>query len=167
MPMRHSSQGSRPRRRGLLVILAFALAAAGLTARADEDSHISDSRYVGAASCGRCHPKAYQAWQRSAHARALEALDTRERQDPKCRQCHTMVPEESNPELGGVQCETCHGQGRYYNPEHVMRDRELRDALGFEAAGPETCTRCHTDNAPSVTPFVYEHKIARIRHDEK
>jgi hypothetical protein len=75
-----------------------------------------------------------------------------------------MVPVDPDPALAGVQCEACHGAGRYYAKDNVMRDVELRSKLLFEVPDEKTCLRCHTDNASSLRPFSYAEALEKIRH---
>lgn len=148
---------------GIAGVLAVALSMTlALVARGGESAEVSE--YVGAASCATCHAEAYESWRQSTHARALERLAPAERKDARCRQCHTMVPEEQDPALEGVQCEACHGRGRYYSPRWVMRDTDLRQRLYLELGGPQTCLRCHTDASPALRPFNYEEALVRMGH---
>lgn len=123
-----------------------------------------ESEFVGAAQCAGCHAAEYEAWKLSPHARALDNLAAAEQKDARCRQCHTTSPDDVDPALGGVQCEACHGRGRYYSAKGVMKDPELRAALFYERGGAQTCLRCHTEQSPSIQPFDFEKKMALIRH---
>jgi len=147
-----------------LVTATAALLATSRIATAGE--RVTATRFAGAEICRGCHPAAYQKWHASAHARALDGLGERERSDPKCRQCHTTDPEETDASVAGVQCEACHGAGRYYSLDYIMRDAELRELLGFRKTDEKACLRCHTESTPSIRPFVYQEKIELIRHDE-
>lgn len=125
---------------------------------------VASHDFVGAERCRSCHAEEFRIWSEGPHARALEGLSDKERADPRCQQCHTMVPEDTDPSLAGIQCETCHGAGKYYSERFVMRDAELRSQLNFVVPSEKTCTRCHTDSSPSLRPFVYEQKLEKIRH---
>jgi hypothetical protein len=120
--------------------------------------------YVGAERCRSCHVEEYEIWSKGPHAGALGALGEHERKDARCKQCHTMVPSDVDPSLEGIQCETCHGPGKWYSVDWSMRDAELRELQGFTKVDSKTCTRCHTDSTPSIEPFVYEKKLEKIRH---
>lgn len=120
--------------------------------------------YIGAEQCRSCHEAEYEAWARGPHARAWDVLSAREKKDTRCVQCHTMAPDVLEATLVGVQCEACHGPGRYYASEPVMRDRELREALYLVVPDETTCARCHTETSPSLLPFRYEEKLEAIRH---
>jgi hypothetical protein len=164
---------SRPFLRTLAPPLcAVALIAAASVTRAQAPTassgaavgRIVDHDFVGAERCRACHVDAHGPWERSAHARAFAVLNGKEQQDPRCLSCHTTVPEDTSPVLQGVQCESCHGPGRYYTPEYVMRDPELRAQLSMVEPTEKTCARCHTDSSPSLHPFVYAEKREAIRH---
>ena len=75
-----------------------------------------------------------------------------------------MAPEVEDLSLTGIQCETCHGPGRWYAKEHVMKDAELREILHFQVPTEKTCARCHTENAPTLQPFDYAVQLEKIRH---
>lgn len=127
---------------------------------------VGDHDFVGAERCRACHTAQYEVWAAGPHARAMDPLSERERRDPRCTQCHTMAPDETDASLTGIQCETCHGPGRWYSKDHVMRDAELRAALRFVVPDENTCARCHTASSPTLRPFSYAEALERIRHWE-
>jgi hypothetical protein len=136
--------------------LAGALALAALlpsTARAGDA--------VGPETCKACHAGAYEIWKASPHARALESLPERHRNDARCLSCHAPQVEEG---LSGVGCEACHGAGRLYSARYVMKDAELSRALGLVDPGERTCLACHTDSTPSLGKFEYARKVPLIQH---
>jgi hypothetical protein len=121
--------------------------------------------YVGAQRCKSCHAAEFAALENGPHARAYDVLDDAAKKNPRCLACHTMVPEDTQLGLTGIQCESCHGAGRNYTPEYVMRDKELSSLLNLVAKPDATsCTRCHTDQAPTMTPFAFSTAKARIQH---
>jgi hypothetical protein len=120
--------------------------------------------YIGAERCKTCHEFAFQRWSVGPHAAADEALSEPQLKDPKCNTCHTMLPEETERRFSGVQCERCHGPGRYYHRSYVMKDRELSRAVGLVDPTPEHCMQCHTEGAPSIRPFDFSTMWARIDH---
>jgi hypothetical protein len=128
---------------------------------------VSASRFIGADKCKACHPGAYKQWRATIHAKAMVTLDSRDRGDVKCLQCHATNPEEVEAALDGVQCEACHGAGQYYALEYVMRDRELREALGFRKGDEKSCLKCHDEGTPSLKPFSFGEKYDLIRHSDK
>jgi hypothetical protein len=123
--------------------------------------------YIGAERCKSCHEFEYRQWSLGPHAKAHAPLSAEQRADPKCNTCHTMLPETTEARYDGVQCERCHGPGRYYHRRYVMRDRELSRAVGLVDPKPEHCRQCHTEGTPSVEPFEYEAKWRRIDHGRR
>lgn len=125
---------------------------------------VVDHDFIGADRCRACHAEEYASWQKTPHARAFEVLSPRDRADPRCLSCHTTVPDDLSAGLVGVQCESCHGPGRHYSIDYVMRDAELSAALSLRKVDASTCSRCHTDSSPALAPFVYQDKLPLIRH---
>ena len=117
--------------------------------------------YIGAETCRACHPAAYEAWRDGPHARALERLPAEARKDARCTSCHAPAVDRG---VQGVSCETCHGPGRVYAHDYVMRDRELARAVGLQDPGEKACLACHTESTPSLRPFSYREKLPLIRH---
>lgn len=118
--------------------------------------------FVGAEACRSCHPSAYEAWRRSAHARALDSLSREQRRDARCLQCHARDLAAGGE--AGVTCETCHGAGEYYWPAYVMRDAELARATGLVIPDGKSCTSCHDGASPALAPFDLAAALARIDH---
>lgn len=116
----------------------------------------AQEQYIGAAQCGTCHVAQYEKWKTTGHSQALARLSERQQRDRGCTICHTMEPASSNPELAGVQCESCHGRGAEYAPRFVMKDRELSRLLGLTDVTEQTCRPCHTSDGPSMAPFDFE-----------
>jgi len=129
-----------------------------------QSGRVVDHDYVGADRCRACHVDEHTKWMSSAHARAFDVLSPREQQDARCLSCHTTVADDTSAPLVGVQCEACHGPGRYYALDYVMRDAELRSQLLMIEPGEKTCARCHTESSPSLRPFSYPEKREAIRH---
>jgi hypothetical protein len=148
----------------VLVVVALIVVAAG----GSSAGQVVDHDYVGAERCKSCHAAEFAAWEASPHARALQSLSTAERSDPRCLACHTMVPEDTQVALAGVQCESCHGAGRHYSQPWVMRDAELRKQLNLVVkVDAAACARCHTDATPSLVPFDFSAKRELIKHWSK
>ena len=120
--------------------------------------------YVGADRCKSCHPFEYQRWAAGPHARPHRSLTKEQFADAKCNNCHTMLPGETDKRFVAVQCERCHGPGKYYHPEYVMKDQELARAVGLVDPKLEHCTACHTEGTPSIRPFDYARMWAEIDH---
>src|SRR4051812_40569106 len=111
---------------------------------------LSSSNYVGAERCQSCHPQAYQTWVQSAHARATSGLKEENKKETRCLVCHTLTTDDLQPRFSGVQCESCHGAGRYYSPLFVMKDKELARAVGLLVPNEQTCKHCHDGSAPNI-----------------
>ena len=124
----------------------------------------AEHEYVGAETCGSCHAKEYRQWKKSGHARALERLSKTQRRDRVCRSCHTTEPLSTKPALAGVQCESCHGAGRFYAPRHVMKDPELSKLMGLKSVSAATCENCHRSDGPSVNAFDFATQVELVRH---
>ncbi len=137
--------------------MALLLSLLVITGRSSLDDH------VGAQVCGQCHQRIYNAWRKHAHGKALEPLSPTERRDVRCVGCHTLGP---GAALAGVQCESCHGPGRHYAADYIMRDRPLAEALGLRSPGDAVCQRCHTPRTPSVEPFAPAAWRARLSHGQ-
>ncbi len=120
--------------------------------------------HIGAERCQACHEYAYKVWVAGPHAKAHLALDEEQRKDPKCNTCHTTLAGDDGEHLAGVQCERCHGPGRYYHHDFVMKDKELSRLVGLVDPKPEHCQQCHTDAAPSIAPFDFATLWHRINH---
>jgi hypothetical protein len=137
------------------------IALLGLVVVAGAASATRAGEYVGAERCRDCHEAQYEAWRRSPHARAYAVLAGPQQNDPRCVQCHTLKTEEG---LTGVQCESCHGPGRHYQAEHVMRDPELARLLWLVDPTEQTCARCHNDNSPAMAEWRHDAALEAIRH---
>lgn len=120
------------------------------------------SGFLGARRCKACHPSEYAHWRTTPHARAFGRLGPGQQRDPRCTTCHATSVED---DLTGVQCESCHGAGRHYWPEYVMKDVELARAVGLENPREEAvCRRCHTPDTPALEPFELEAALRAVQH---
>ncbi len=136
---------------------------AGLIGLAVGGSALAQS-YIGAERCKSCHEFEYRVWSSGPHAKAHQDLTAAQMKDPRCNVCHTMLPEEQEARFIGVQCERCHGAGKYYHRRYVMRDRELARLVGLIEPKEEQCRQCHTEGTPSITPFDFAAMWQRIDH---
>lgn len=143
-------------RRILFIVVAGSLAVASVVLA----TSAMTAEFVGARACGECHPSAYRAWKNSPHARAHAALPKENLKDPRCMRCHGS----GDSGLGAVQCESCHGAGRYYARRNVMKDTELSRIVGLIDVTEEVCRRCHTDAAPNVQTFEWRRMWGHISH---
>ncbi len=139
---------------GLCAAALFMLAAG--TAEANEP--------VGAERCGSCHQAEYAQWKTTAHAQALSRLTASQQQDAACRSCHTTAPRSKDARFSGVQCESCHGEGNYYAPSHIMKDKKLAAILGLEKVTEKTCQSCHSGDTPGLQPFNYQKMLQKVLH---
>jgi hypothetical protein len=159
--------------RSLSLLVAGAFAASVLAAQvapaeektvpAPPRAHPTDPGYLGAEACRSCHPSAYDVWQKSAHARAWRSLPPERRGDPKCQSCHSPDP---GGLAAGVQCESCHGNGRDYAFDFVMKDRPLARTLGLADAGLRRCKTCHLQDGV-MSAFDYRSKMSAIAHPSR
>ena len=123
------------------------------------------SDLVGPVSCRTCHAEAYRIWSQSPHARAAQALSPDQRKQPLCLQCHSRDEQRGEQaQIEGVSCETCHGGGRFYQPEAVMRDKELAHLFGLVDPTPASCMVCHGGASPSLKAFDVKEAMGRIDH---
>lgn len=136
----------------LLPAIALVVVTSGATA----------SDYLGADKCRSCHEQAWQQWKTTPHARAADVLSAAERRDPRCTGCHATSARDG---LLGVQCESCHGPGRHYWPEFIMKDLELARAAGLRSGGdPAACRSCHTADSPALRPFDAVDALRHVLH---
>jgi hypothetical protein len=126
---------------------------------------LANTELVGPESCRTCHKEAYETWRASAHARAHETLQPEQRKNPLCLQCHSRDEARSGQaQVVGVSCETCHGPGRSYQVDVVMRDKELARMMGLQDVTPQSCLTCHNADSPSLKAFDPKEAMARIDH---
>ena len=127
----------------------------------------SPQNFIGAERCNACHEFEYRVWGAGPHARSDQALSQGNRNDPKCNTCHTISTGDNEALAKGVQCEHCHGGGKYYQQSFVMKDKELSRAVGLIDPTAKTCQQCHTVGVPSIVAFDYDRAWARIDHSRK
>ncbi len=140
---------------------ALLLCALATTARASD--------LMGAESCRACHAEAYRIWSESPHAHATEALDDKQRRSQLCLYCHSRDEVRSGQALvRGVSCETCHGGGRFYQADVVMRDKELSHLFGLaDLSGTNSgplCLSCHGGEQSHMKAFDLQTALTRIDH---
>lgn len=119
------------------------------------------------ARCAACHSNLLAAVGAGAGPSGTGApveLAVGERDAPRGERPNPLVAAAKDGALLGVQCEQCHGAGKLYQPDYVMRDRELSRLLGLVDATATGCLACHTEGAPSLEPFSYRTAWARIDH---
>lgn len=120
------------------------------------------SDFVGAVRCRSCHAAQYEQWRQTPHARAFLRLAPEQRRDPRCTTCHATSAADG---LLGVQCESCHGAGRHYALEPVMKDVMLARAIGLKRGDePALCDRCHASDSTRLLPFQIHSALDAVRH---
>ncbi len=103
-----------------------------------------------ATACAGCHPTAYAAWQRTAHARALDSLKPADRTDA-CIGCHTTAIAE-RVLAPAVSCQSCHtGSG-----PHVASGGTIK------TTGALDCRSCH--DAKHHPAFQREARWKLVEH---
>ncbi len=133
--------------------LALALSLSGAALAAD---------FLGPESCKGCHPAAYEAFNQSKHARAMDSLSDAQKKDARCLSCH--APDQAAQASAHVTCETCHGGGQYYAPNYVMKDAELARLVGLVDPSEKQCRNCHDASSPSLKPFNFVESLKAIDH---
>jgi hypothetical protein len=123
---------------------------------------IVGTHYVGAAACKDCHKNAYEVWQSSRHAKAIDTLLSRDKhEDLNCTGCHVVgfeseaaggyIDQTRTPHLANVQCESCHGP----RSEHIKDPSNKPKVVASEA-----CIQCHKDeHSPNFRFSEYWPKI--------
>lgn len=130
------------------------------------------SPYVGWRECAKCHKPETEQWLKTRHARAFETLAKGAQglnaSLPECLECHTVgsgtpggyLNRKHTGHLGGVQCESCHGEGR----QHAEAASQKKPSAHLiKASVPEkVCLRCHTsDRCPN---FKYQQAVRLVVH---
>ncbi|RJO64902.1 MAG: hypothetical protein C4523_17875 [Myxococcales bacterium] len=116
---------------------------------------------AGAENCRACHPAQYEAWKTGPHGRAKDTLPPEQRKDSRCIGCHSPSQRDG---VEQVQCEHCHGNGRYYTKDFIMRDKMLAEAVGLKARDFTTCLQCHQGDTSSIMPFDAKTAWTRLPH---
>jgi hypothetical protein len=130
--------------------------------------------YVGAKKCKVCHVEVFASWAKTSHAKALAALKGEDATSVTCLECHTtgfgaggFGAEGSVVDLGGVQCEACHGPGSLYSFSSVMLKPELSAKAGLLRPDSLACVRCHNARSPTFKGFAYEAGLLTGTHSRK
>ncbi len=144
------TQGQIQERRTAPVDESLPTEPAILTLFPDRLTSTLDHTAQPAIACAACHPTAYAAWQRSAHARALDSLKPADRTDA-CIGCHTTALAE-RVLAPAVACQSCHtGSG-----PHVASAGTVR------TTGAVDCRTCH--DAKHHPTFQHEAGWKLIEH---
>ena len=110
----------------LFIILLFSLSLYGY------------DKEFGANNCAQCHTKIYKKWKLSPHFNSMNKLTDKQKKNPKCISCHKPSKKDT-----GVGCESCHGEGKHYAKDFVMKDKKLSKMLGLKKVTQKTCNKCH------------------------
>ncbi len=132
------------------------------------------AKYVGAQACQECHPRTFEKWTTTKHARAYDALLNPKRNrefDAECISCHTTgfgyktgwVSAEKTPYLKGNQCENCHGPASFHASEPDNQDYRKPMRMSAESANKNNfCTKCHDED--NDHNFTFDARYAQIFH---
>lgn len=134
-----------------------------------------EATYKGAKKCKVCHIKIYKSWLETKHATAFDRLNEKEKQDPKCIECHVTGNDVNFP---GIQCEACHAPGSNFTSAKIMNNKkykanpELQRKLALEAGliiAPEeqTCKKCHNEKSPHYQGFDFKARYQEVNHEQK
>lgn len=139
--------------------------------------------FVGQSQCQACHGEAYDFWEQTSHASAVETLEVRHKaHDQNCIGCHVDGWEEPGgsvagkltyeadlggraveKELADVGCESCHGPGS----KHVLQplDSTGQPQHIVERPRESQCVDCHVpDHSPGFDFDVYVEQITGEGH---
>jgi hypothetical protein len=134
----------------------------GAAARARAAERPERSGYGSAAWCARCHEDRMAAWAYDPHAKAWDALVSRQAtDDAECVQCHStgygqpggfaeLTPSNVRT-FKAVQCEACHGP----LAAHPSSSGGVEPA----PVGPDACVGCH--DAANSPQFDYVSYVKR------
>lgn len=130
--------------------------------------------FVGAKKCKVCHLAVFESWAVTQHKKALSSLEGENAQDPNCLECHTTgfgaggyAIDTGIVDLGGIQCEACHGAGSLYSLSSIMKDPKLSSEAGLVAPDSLSCSRCHNAKSPTFKGFSYEAGLLTGTHSRK
>ena len=115
--------------------------------------------FGGEKGCQTCHPREYEHWATTAHARAYDTLVKKDKtSDPTCLACHTTgqgSPQKTNARSENVQCEACHGPAK----GHPDSRKDL------ENVDEDHCRQCHNlTNSPN---FNYDKYVQKVLHPKQ
>lgn len=152
---------------GLIAVCALSVtwAWSGQPRNAHCERSYQPSTLIGAHRCKSCHQEAYRTWKNSQHAKSFSHLSAQDRKNPACLKCHTTG---TATHLQGVQCESCHGGGKYYSIPEVMVDSKLARAVGLKVVrGKSGCVTCHRAPSTKLKKFHYPTQWKKIKHGSK
>jgi cysteine synthase A len=131
-------------------------------------------RYLGDATCVRCHAAEAAQWKTTAHSLAWSTL-VRVKKDatPECVPCHTVGHRKpggftsgvATPDLVNVQCENCHGMGTEHDSGAKTRGPWAPGHRGWPGFDPSAALRPGHPHR-RVHPHRGEPSRLVERHDE-
>jgi hypothetical protein len=158
-----------------IVFLAGISAGILLTAfSTGEEVERAEPAYVGATKCKVCHLEIFKSWTGTSHRTAMSSLKGEETGNPRCLECHSTGfgaggygAEGGIVDLGGIQCEACHGAGSFYSLSSIMTKPELSSKAGLVVPDSLTCVRCHNVKSPTFKGFAYKTGLLTGTHSRK
>ena len=169
----------------IITLFVFGISSVNSTAAdAQGEPYGKKSDYVGSETCGKCHLKAFKAWQKTKLARAIEVLGPRKAmkakksmsldpyrdftKDMNCLKCHTTgfkLNDDGTYAFAeyGIGCEVCHGAGKKYSRIMKIKGRNYkREELvkaGLNLDFEDTCLKCHNEESPLIDKeYIFSHK---------
>jgi hypothetical protein len=156
IPLGRDLDGNGPVERVLARFKDTSLAEAAR--RAAQTPGPTERIYASSGGCVHCHSTEFARWSLSGHAKAWQALLTRQQiGNPECLPCHTTawgeptglgeLTDTAIRKFKGVQCESCHGP---------MGGHPRDQRVHAEPITPGTCTGCHDPaNSPNFSYAPY------------
>ncbi len=119
---------------------------------------------VGSGRCRICHKEEYEKFSKTAHKDTSGSLSPEQKKNKECLMCHSMDKEGKYMEIG---CEACHGGGKYYSQEYVMKDKELARLIGLRIPDEKYCEKCHTQETPKINKMNIKEGMKKIEHKKE
>jgi hypothetical protein len=167
------------------LVACYGSARAGEAKKAEANKHV----FVGVANCKMCHQDAetgdqFNQWKKTKHAEALKTLSGKEAKeigaklgvanpakDDKCLKCHVTgfdAPKEMKgktwKETDSVGCESCHGAGKDYAKEDIMKNKAASIERGLVLPDEKVCVKCHNKESPTFKEFNFAEMAKKIAH---
>ena len=117
-----------------------------------------DQTFIGAKQCSACHFDQYMTWRKTKHAKALEILPDKYKEDASCLECHTTgfgkptgYKDATSLGLEGTSCESCHGPGskhaeisKEFANKKLTEEQTLYVRSTIHRMLPDnSCVKCH------------------------
>lgn len=157
------------------------------------------NEFIGSKNCKACHSNAkmggtaYKTWEKTAHAKAFDALKTAEAdkiatdkgfstkaaETKECLSCHVTGMNVADAAFDkkfdnteGVGCESCHGAASAYKSKHA-KDVDGAKKLGMtsinvaDGSAEAQCKTCHNEKSPTFKGFNFEESWKKIAHSKE